>query len=286
MASARTRTAKAKRRPNNRRAVAGLQGLWGWIGWGAAGGGVLALVLGIWLWFPPGIWGNQFAAGIQHITAAMGFRVQQVMITGRQEVPLAAIEQRLALQRGAPLLAYTSDALVTQLQTLPKIKTAFIHLRWPDTVLVQVVERMPVARWQRDQQIQVIDADGVVIGTAKPEDNELPLIVGDAAPQAHATLWPVLQAEPELYNQVRAAIYIGQRRWDLLLKNQTRIKLPAQHLDTALQQFWAQPRRAAWLNGGAELIDLRLANKIVVRPIAQSDDDDHSALTNGTANPA
>ncbi len=286
MASARTRKAQQTRRRNNRRTAAGLHGLWGWIGWGAAGGGVLALILGIWIWFPPNIWGDQIGQGIQQITASMGFRVQQVMISGRQEVPLAAIEQRLAIQRGAPILAYNADALITQLQTLPKIKTAFIHLRWPDTVLVQVVERTPVARWQREQQIQLIDADGVVIGLAKTEDSQLPLIVGDAAPQAHATLWPVLQQEPELYNQVRAAVYVGQRRWDLLLKNQTRIKLPAQHLDTALRQFWAQPRRAAWLNGGAELIDLRLVNKIVVRPMAQSDDDDHSSLVVDAANPA
>lgn len=284
MASTRSRKAAQSRRRNKRRGTQSTS-LWQWIGWGAAGGGVLAIMVALFIWLPAH-WAEKGAPVMQNVTAALGFRVNQVMIVGRQEIPLEDIQAKLGVERGMPLFSYSTDALAEHVKAISKIKNAVVIQRWPDTLLIQVRERMPVARWQHDKQVQIIDPEGIVLGQARPQDNDLPLIVGDAAPQAHEALWPELQKEPELYNQVRAAVYVGQRRWDLILKNDTRIKLPSHDIAQALQHFWQQPRRTVWMAGGAETIDLRLEDKIVIRPVAQPVADDHLSAGPTIANPA
>ena len=67
-----------------------------------------------------------------------------------------------------------------------------------------------MARWQNKGATYLVDREGVVIGPADSKRYaELPLIVGEGAPQAAPTLFDATAAEPELFQRIEAGVRVG-----------------------------------------------------------------------------
>src|SRR5437762_728813 len=84
----------------------------------------------------------------------------------------------------APLLAVSPSEAKTQLEALPWVRSAAVERRLPDTLHIRLVERQPLAFWQRQGKLVLIDRDGVVItGDRLERFPGLVVIVGDDAPK-------------------------------------------------------------------------------------------------------
>src|SRR5690606_16229068 len=108
----------------------------------------------------------------------------------------------------------------------------------PDTLIIAVTERRPMAVWQAGGRAVVIDGRGEVIEGADPgRFPELPLVVGAGADRAAADLLPLIEAWPRLKTRVEALVRVDERRWDLRLKDGGLIQLPAVDESSALVQL-------------------------------------------------
>src|SRR3546814_5079914 len=89
---------------------------------------------------------------------------------------------------------WSSDVCSSDL--LGWVKDARISRRLPDTLVVDIVERDPVAVWQHDGQLHLIDVTGVVLQSvsagAMPD---LPLVVGPNANLQTAGLNKLMENE-------------------------------------------------------------------------------------------
>jgi cell division protein FtsQ len=92
------------------------------------------------------------------------------------------------------------------------------------------------------------------------------LLTGADAPQNAQTLVTELQAVPALAARVTAAERVDGLRWNLILKDQALVKLPATGEQDAINQLGALQTSMQLLDRPVEVIDLRLAGKLVVRP--------------------
>ena len=65
--------------------------------------------------------------------------------------------------------------------------------RLPDTLVIDIVERQPAAIWQNNQQLSLIDADGVVLEPVRIDHMpDLPLVIGPDANRHIAGLGSLL----------------------------------------------------------------------------------------------
>ena len=196
-----------------------------------------------------------------------GFVVRQVEITGAVNQPRLSIYREL-LEGGSDAMLLTDlTAMRARLKALPWVKDVSIARRWPDRLEVRVTERKPAALWQRHGSIRLIDAEGVVL----PADDlaqfpNLPLLVGAGARDEAAGLLLLVAAHPELARDMEAALWVGQRRWDMRMKSGETISLPEGHAaQTALARFADIHRQTPLLGRGFVRFDLRVADKMVVR---------------------
>ena len=75
------------------------------------------------------------------------------------------------------------------------IREARVSRRLPDTLVIDILERQPVAIWQNNQQLSLIDADGVVLEPVRIDHMpNLPLVIGPDANRHMAGLGALLQA--------------------------------------------------------------------------------------------
>jgi cell division protein FtsQ len=200
-------------------------------------------------------------------SGAAGLVVEEVYVAGRGETARGDLIDAVGVTLGMPMLAYDVDAARLRIEALGWVREAAIERRFPDMIFIRLAERRALALWQRDGRLVVVDRDGEVINGARPGDfATLPVIVGDDAPDHVARLLAVLAVEPGLSARVEAAVRVGGRRWDLRFDNGVDVAMPETGLAEAWRRLAAFERRHQLLGRDITAIDLRLPDRVVVRP--------------------
>ncbi len=208
--------------------------------------------------------------GLQHkayVTLAdAGFRVENILVEGRAEVDAEVLRAIVNLERGDPIFAFDPAETREMIERLSWVREAHVERRLPNTVYVGLVERTPVALWQHKNKLRVIDAEGVTL-TDKLSVNQksLPIVVGEYANEQAYDLLVMLNAEPDIQKLVEAATWVGDRRWDLALKNDMVVRLPEMDIGLALSRLTQAQEQDKILDKDLSVIDLREKDRITVR---------------------
>lgn len=206
------------------------------------------------------------------LSSTVGFRIEHIDIEGRNETSPDDLRGALALDRGAPIFGFDTAAAHDRLKRLPWVRTATIERHMPDTVLLRIVERKPIALWQLEGKFSLIDTEGAVI----PIDDiarfgKLPVVVGKGAPPVASALIELLASEPDLARRVRAAVRIGDRRWDIHMDEKLHVMLPEDDPVAAWHRLAELARTGEVFARNYSLIDLRLKDRVVVRKAPNED---------------
>ncbi len=201
-------------------------------------------------------------------TADAGFEVRHVEVSGIRNMPRLPVYTAALDGATNAMLRVDLPATRTRLLALPWVADASVARRLPDTLIVHVVERQPIALWQYKHRLAAVDRTGRPLTFERLDRfGALPLVVGPAANlHAHALL-DRLANHPELAKQVTAAQLIGQRRWDLRFKSGETLALPEGDAATeaALKQFASLDRASGLLAHGFTRFDMRVGGKMTVR---------------------
>jgi cell division protein FtsQ len=199
-------------------------------------------------------------------TAALGLRVADIRVEGRQTTDRDTILAALGARTGTPILAVDPARAKEQLESLPWVRSAVIERRLPDTLYVRLVEREPLALWQHGGKIELIDRTGTVIPVTRLDRfAKLPMVVGEDAASHAAELLAMLASEPDLAARVTAAVRVGARRWNLRIDDAIDVLLPADEPAAAWADLARFERSSAILKRDVQAIDLRLPDRLVVR---------------------
>jgi cell division protein FtsQ len=199
-------------------------------------------------------------------SAALGFRVVDIRVEGRETTDRETILDALGARPGIPIFAVDPARAKQQLESLPWVRSAVIERRLPDTIYVRLVEREPMALWQHGGKLDLIDRTGAVIPVTRLDRfAELPMVVGDDAASHAAELLAMLASQPDLAARVTAAIDIGGRRWNLRLDNAVDVLLPSDDPAAAWADLARLQRNSAILQRDVRAIDMRLPDRLVVR---------------------
>lgn len=236
--------------------------------------GAAAAIFGIALAGPAWLWqsgwvadatGSVFRSAAKSLADA-GIRVEEVLLEGRQNESSAQIMRALGIARGAPLLTVDLKSARTRLEELPWIRVASVEREFPDTVRVRIVERRPLALWQRKNELVLVDEEGGVITSRKLERfPDLLVLVGKDAPMHATTLLSILAHEPGLKQRVNAAVRVGDRRWNIRMDNGVYVRLPENDALSAWRRFARLERRHKLLKQDLLSIDLRIPDQLIVR---------------------
>ncbi len=223
---------------------------------------------GWWLW--QGGWAERAAGRLKGALIAasvdLNLTVQEVLVIGRRETSKADLLAAVALTRGDPILAFDLRAARRRVEALPWISTASVERILPDTVLLRVVERRPLALWQNRGRFALIDDQGAVILKQGLERfSDLPLVVGEDAPAHAADILQVLKTQPQLVPRVKAAVRVGKRRWNVRLHDGIDVRLPEEDAVSAWARLAEYQRTHRVLAPEVRVLDLRLPGRLILR---------------------
>jgi len=226
----------------------------GTLGYGAVAGGHVADVVS---------WLKDARDGAAN---TIGCRIAAVSLTGSKEVSREEILTTAGVTGRASLLFLDADAARARLLANPWIADAAVLKLYPDRLQITVTERLAFALWQKDGRVSVIAQDGTVLEPfVEDRYRSLPMVVGRGAAQQAKDFLAVIARHPDVQMQLRASIFVAERRWNLRLNNGIDVRLPEGDIEEALDRLVALDRDKKLLSRDIVAVDLRLPDRVSVR---------------------
>jgi cell division protein FtsQ len=197
-----------------------------------------------------------------------GFQVSRVEVHGTEHMDDVEVYAIALGVKERSMLNVDLPKLRTEMLKLNWVKDARISRRLPDTLVVDIVERKPVAVWQHEGHLALIDVSGAVLDQVKPDEMpDLPLVVGPQANLQTARLTALMDAAPALKSVLAGATWVGNRRWDLRFQSGETLSLPegAEEAAAALVSFTRMDGVNRLLGRGIVRFDMRDPDKFVLR---------------------
>jgi cell division protein FtsQ len=197
---------------------------------------------------------------------AAGFPIATVSVSGENHLSRDEILAAAGVTARSSLLFFDVADARARLMTNPWIAEATVQKLLPDRLAIAITERAAFALWQKSGRVGVVAEDGTVLEPAVlPQYAGLPFIVGAGAETRARDFLPLLDRRPELRANVRAAVLVAERRWNLRLWNGVDVRLPETGVERALDLFMALEREVKLSDRDITSVDLRLPDRVTVR---------------------
>lgn len=225
--------------------------------------GVAVLAVATWLGIP-GVIGTAVAEQVGNA----GLRVEKIEVRGARRMDPMTVYAVALGQKSRAMPLVDLNEVRDKLLQYGWVQDAHVSRRLPDTLLVRIVERSPAAVWQDQGQLSLIDRDGVFLEPVSAEAMpDLPLVIGPGADRQEPAYQTLMIAAPALKPRVRAATWVGNRRWDLLFTSGETLSLPEgdENAASALRKFAELDGSRSLLGKGWVKFDMRDPTRLVAR---------------------
>jgi len=215
-------------------------------------------------------------AEVARLASANGFEVRVVKVSGTVRMDEAEVYARALAQRDRPMPLVDIEALRAEIEELPWVEEARVSVQLPETLSINIVERVPHAVLEKPDHLVQIDVDGHELAPISTEAAEGMLRVsGPGAARQMRALDKLLAAAPALALDTRivAAEWVGNRRWDLTFKTGQVLVLPEgeDEAASALVKFANLDGQNRLIGGKVASFDMRDPPRIYMRVPGRSE---------------
>ena len=200
------------------------------------------------------------------IANSAGFRITAVAINGRKQLTQDEVLAIGGVNGRSSLLFLDAAVVREKLEANPWIGEATVLKLYPGQLQIDIVERSAFALWQQDGGLSVIADDGAVLEPyVSRRFISLPLVVGRGAETRAKDFLALLARYPQVRAATKAAIFVGERRWNLRLKDDLDIRLPENDVGNALAVLSKLDKEDRLFSRDIVAIDMRLPDRLTVQ---------------------
>lgn len=162
---------------------------------------------------------------------------------------------------------FDMPAIRAMVEGLPAVARAEMRIRQGGVLHIAVTERVPVALWRTRHGFEVLDITGTAIATVETRSAhpDLPVLSGTGADRAVPQALDILAAAAPLNRPLRGLVRMGERRWDVVLGDGRRVRLPGTGPMRAMERVIVLDKAGDLLERDLVTIDMRLGARPTVR---------------------
>jgi cell division protein FtsQ len=195
-----------------------------------------------------------------------GFRITAVAINGRKQLTQDEVLAIGGVNGRSSLLFLDAAVVRDKLKASPWIGEATVQKFYPGQLQIDITERSAFALWQQDGRLSVIADDGAVLEPyVSRRFKGLPLVVGKGAEARARDFLALLERYPQVRSVMKAAVLVGERRWNLRLKDGLDVRLPENDVGNALTALTRLDKEDRLFSRDIVAIDMRLPDRFTVR---------------------
>ncbi|MAT87553.1 MAG: cell division protein FtsQ [Aestuariivita sp.] len=197
------------------------------------------------------------------VTERPEFTVYLMSLKGASDSVMQDIREVMPIEFPVSKFDLDLDHMRQIILGLGPIEQVDVRVRSGGVLQVDVVERVPAFLWRHDNGLEVLDENGIFVRTiaSRSQYGDLPLIAGEGADVQVAQAKQLFIASRPLQDRLRGLVYVGERRWDIVLDKGQRLMLPEENPLLALERIIAMDQAEDLLKRSVKAVDLRLINR-------------------------
>jgi cell division protein FtsQ len=168
-------------------------------------------------------------------SAEAGFKLNNIVIEGQENLSVKDVLSQFNADNNTPIFLINLSDTKKILEENDWVKHVAVMRKLPNTISIRIFERKPIAIWQYNKNLFLIDDEGYAIKHDVSDFTNLPHFVGEGANLYAADILQKITNLPTLTSHLRSIVRIGNRRWDFVLKSGATIKMPEKKFDSALE---------------------------------------------------
>lgn len=191
------------------------------------------------------------------------FMVNVMSVSGASDTLTDDIREVLPIDLPVSSFALDLDQVHEMVMGLGPVKDVVVRVQSGGVLEINVMERTPAFLWRRANGLELLDETGAFVRQAvtRLDYPHLPLIAGEEADTQIETAQSILVAAAPLHDRLRGLVFIGGRRFDVILDGGQIIRLPEQDPVSALERAIMLDYSEQLLARAVSVIDLRLENR-------------------------
>lgn len=194
------------------------------------------------------------------------FRIEKIEFDGQEHVPEVLLLKSSGLRYKANIFKVSINDVKKKLEQIAWVKSVSVQRTLPNKISVRVAERVPVAIYQLNYKLHLLDVDGKILeNDGIGSFDNLPIIVGEGAEKVVRHFLYILEKFPKIQNQLVFAVYVGKRRWNMKINKGITVKLPEKHLGYAMQILDEIADEKGFFYDDIQEIDLRILDRVIVK---------------------
>jgi cell division protein FtsQ len=153
-------------------------------------------------------------------TSLLGVRA--IVVTGTQIASADEVRVAAAVEPGTPLARVDTGAVADRIREMPPVGAVVVRRGWPNTLVIEVTEREPLATVAVVDGYGILDAEGVLFQVVRRRPGDLPLVRVDHPGPSDATTRAVLivvrALTPELRDRLDSVVAEAPSRVEVRLR--------------------------------------------------------------------
>lgn len=216
----------------------------------------------------------RFANAVDGVARTVGLSVDSVSVVGVEGELAETVRLAAMVEPGENMFRADPHVIKRRVEATKRVVNVSVYRLWPDQIQIYAYPAEPVALWSNGEQWAVVDSLGrEMTGLAPERYINLPKLNGEGGRLAAPELARILARAPDVRSRLQLATRIGDRRWNLVMQNGAVVRLPADaQLEAAIPRLAELQSREQLLDRPVISIDLRVANRVVIKPVIRSVD--------------
>ena len=205
---------------------------------------------------------------LAQVSSAAGFRFDHVQLRGVKRMNEQKVYEQVLGDQKRAWTEVDVALLRERLMQLPWVKDARVSRQLPNTLVIDIVERVPHAVLrQGDRHILIDDTGAQLEAVGNNGGKGLLRLSGDGAGIRVPHLNALLEVAPALKPQVAEAEWVGHRRWNLTFRSGQVLALPEgnEEAPSALLAFARMDGVNGLLGGKIAYFDMRAKDRVYLR---------------------
>ncbi len=191
------------------------------------------------------------------------FNIKNIKIVNNYLVKDENIKEKLKELFKKNIFTISEEDVTIPLKSIDFLHSVKVDKKYPNTILIKVIETKPVARLTKGKTKYLLDNfSNLILSKSDLNFVELPNIFGDNGEINFMNFLNKLGKNNFPTEKIVNYYYFQIDRWDIQLSNNKIIKFPHQNLDKAIKKSMELLDHKEFQN--YNIIDLRVGGKIIV----------------------
>lgn len=207
---------------------------------------------------------NYFILLIQNQSQDFNYILKNIKIIGNKRVQNIEIDDLFENEYGKSIFLLPIKEMKKKIEEKNWIKESNFKIIYPSTIKIEIKEKNPIAIYLEGNNYYFLDEKGLKIQKLEKEDKiKHILISGDESLDNFLDFNSIIKQYKIL--NINSANFIGSRRWDIIIDEEIKVKLPERNIDIALENLREIINNIDNMSQNSiEFIDLRIPKKAII----------------------